>query len=173
MDLDKRITDTSKIMDCTTIEESRKYMHTSGYFADNLEDFANLDTLDMSELAVIQDDSKYPYGYNAYSYFAMSKFFLPCTYVSHRKEKEKEKKYRPFTLVEFEDFINNVPFHCVTYRRKGFEDVYHLRYGGYIIYEDKSSTIILGHSQYTLESLMKEYELMIDNKWQPFGVEEN
>lgn len=165
MELDKRITDVSKIMNCFTTEEAKKYLHTYGYFTDHIEDFAELDKFDMYELAGIEQDFKYPYSYY---YGDKFKFFLPCAFVKEETEQKQEKKYRPFTIDEFENFA----VAQIRFRSKSKKTIYQVKYNGFIKYEDtKDIYVILGKNEYSLNTLLNEYEVMINNKWQPFGVE--
>lgn len=169
MEFDKRITDISKIMNCFTTEDAKRFLHTYGYFADHIEDFADLDKLDMTELTGIQQDFKYPYssGYCNDNF----KFFLPCAFVADEKEKE-EKKYRPFTLQEFEGFVNNLPYNFIIFRPKGNNDTYFFMYGGYVSCDDVIVSVILGNRLFSFERLLENFELKVNDKWQPFGVEE-
>ena len=170
MKFDKRITDISKIMNCFTVEDAKRYLHTYGYFADHIEDFAKLNEIDMNELTSIQQDFKYPY---AWRYDNTFKFFLPCAFVADEEEKkEKENKYRPFTLQEFEDFVNNLPSNYIIFRPKGNNDTYFFMYSGYVSCDDGIVSVILGNRLFSFERLLEYFELKVNDKWQPFGVEE-
>ena len=116
MEFDKRIKDVSKIMNCFTVEDAKRYLHTYGYFADHIEDFVDLDKIDKGELAGIEQDFKYPYSYY---YGDKFKFFLPCAFVVDEEEK-KEKKYRPFKdLEEFRRILGVRVGNIIHYREKG------------------------------------------------------
>lgn len=170
MEFDKRITDISKIMNCFTVEYAKKYLHTYGYFADHIEDFADLDKLDMTELTGIQQDFKYPYssGYCNDNF----KFFLPCAFVADEKEKEETKKLRPYnTFREFPKEIGSV----LTYRSKSSPHVHILTsLQSIATKDDKLIYVYMDCFRFTPLDLFTDYEYLNDigDKWLPFGVEE-
>ena len=167
MEFDKRITDVSKIMNCFTTENAKRYLHTYGYFADHIEDFVDLDKIDKGELADINQEFKYTY----YAYcIDKFKFFLPCAFVADEEEK-KEKKLRPYTLDEFLEIFNQGD--VIRFRYKIDKSKIFSLFLGYTI-EDKNISIEIGHGTYDLEELFKYYEWMRSNseEYIPFGVEE-
>ena len=166
MKFDKRITDISKVMNCFTVEDAKRYLHTYGYFADHIEDFADLDYLDLRELESIQSEFKYPYKHENNIF----KYFLPCAFVTD--EAKQEKMYRPFKLQEFEDFVNNLPSNFIIFRPKGNNYTYFFVYSGYVICDDGIVSVMLGDRLFKFEILLENFELKVNDKWQPFGVEE-
>lgn len=168
MEFDKRITDISKIMNCFTIEDAKKYLHTYGYFADNIEDFYNLEYLNINELTGIDEDSKYPYR-NLDKQGYIFKYFLPCAFVADEEEK-KEQKLRPYSINEFFDKFPMLS--KITFREKGNNDCiitcvvngYRTRLNGI--------DICLGVEWVSLGTLFNEYEYKNTlGDWLPFGVE--
>lgn len=164
MEFDKRITDISKIMNCFTVEKAKRYLHTSGYFADHIENFTDLDKLDMTGLAGIMQDSKYPYYEDILSF----KFFLPCAFVAD----EKEKKLRPYKNIS--EFSNETGCEevgtdiiSISIRNKDTKHEYVLLYTGYC-----NNAVHLGGMYITLKSLFNYYEFLYEDKWLPFGVGE-
>ena len=164
MEFDERITDISKIMNCFTTEDAKRYLHTHGYFADHIEDFWNLNDIDMLELTGFQQEFKYPYCVDGDSF----KFFLPCAFVAEEKEK-KEKKYRALTIDEFLD-----KFHIgevIVFRSKVMPNIVcHILFDGYIEEIDKETFVILGLHRYPLKELFSSYECFYNGRWVPFGV---
>ena len=164
MEFDKRIKDVSKIMNCFTVEDAKRYIYTSGYFADHIEDFVELDKLDMNELESIQQESKYPY---AWSYDNRFKFFLPCAFVADDK---KEKKYRPFKdLEEFRRILGVMVGNIIHYREKGSSLEFKLMWTGY----SSEERVLFSCFHYSLTDLFERHEYCdSDGNWLPFGVEE-
>lgn len=170
MEFDKRITDISKIMNCFTTEEAKKYLHTSGYFADHIEDFWNLDTIDMRELTDIQQEFKYPYS--ASSCNDSFKFFLPCAFVADEKE-EKEKKLRPYKTIG--EFPRGIIGSVLTYRSKSAPSVHILTSLQSIALKDgKLIYVYMDGLRFTPSDLLTDYEYLnaTSDEWLPFGVEE-
>lgn len=166
MEFDKRITDISKIMNCFTTKEAKKYLHTNGYFTDSIENFSNLDIIDMTELTGINQDFKYPYsGYDSF------RFFLPCAFVADEQEK-KEKTYRPYnTIGEFPWRIGSV----LTFRSKSEPSVHILASVESIAIRDNDLVYVyMDGLRFTPLHLLTDYEYLNDkgDKWLPFGVEE-
>lgn len=176
MEFDKRIKDSSKIMNCFTTENAKKYLHTYGYFADNIEDFVDLDKIDMRELTDIQQEFKYPYS--ASSCNDSFKFFLPCAFVADEKEK-KEKKYRPYkTVSEFFEKENLDTYSKIRIRNKNHpydsQTVHIVGFGQTKINDGYIEYLMMGCHEYTLDSLFKnfEFQLAYTDEFKPFGVEE-
>lgn len=172
MEFDKRITDISKIMNCFTVQDAKRYLHTNGYFADHIEDFAELDKIDMTELAGIEQDFKYPYvGYCIDKF----KFFLPCAFVADEEER-KEKKYRQYKTIE--EFVNHVGLRehdkvqFIGFRNKHNARRYYLAYNGYVVDTTGTIYIHLGSLAFTFYDLFTSYEYELNSfEWLPFGVE--
>ena len=164
MELDKRITDISKIMNCFTVEDAKRYLHTYGYFADYIEDFCNLNEIDMFELTGIEQEFKYPYCVDGNSF----KLFLPCAFVADEKEK-KEKKYRPFKdLEEFRRILGKGVGNIIHYREKGSSLEFKLMWTGY----SSEEKVLFSCFHYNLTALFERYEYCdSDGEWLPFGVE--
>ncbi len=175
MKFDKRITDVSKIMNCFTTEDAKRYLHTYGYFADHIEDFAKLNEIDMNELTSIQQDFKYPY---AWRYDNTFKFFLPCAFVADEEEK-KEKKLRPYkTVSEFFEKEGLDTYSKIRIRNKNHpydsQTVHIVGFGQTKINDDYIEYLMMGCHEYTLDSLFKnfEFQLACTDEFKPFGVEE-
>lgn len=166
MEFDKRITDISKIMNCFTVEDAKRYLYTSGYFADHIEDFADLDKIDKGELTDINEEFKYPYYWYCKDSF---KFFLPCAFVAEEEEK-KEKKYRPYTLNEFLTVFTMLS--RITFREKGNNDcIITCVVNGYRT-RLNITDVCLGVEWISLGTLFNEYEYKNTlGDWLPFGVE--
>lgn len=164
MELDKRIIDIKKVMDCFTTKEAKQYLNTKGYFAYNLNDFTDLTTCYEGTLVGICHDIPEPYfNKNNELYF---NFFLPERFI-----KEEEKKYRPYTLEEFlRVFIIGQP---IKFRCKETKLDKLLIFNGYKKLSDVKVIVHISGYDFTLEELFDEYEWQRSNseEYIPFGVE--
>ena len=166
MELDKRIVEGKKPLDCFDAENKdliKPFLNKERYFSINLENFCLLDGCFKLFLSNVFKDLK--------SCFIDDKgrewkFFLPVEWVKE-PEKESEKKYRAFTLAEWIEHheIGEV----IHYRSKSEGIEAHIMYMGTYHHKNKG-TIVLGVASYTLDCLFEELEIEIDGKWQPFGV---
>ena len=165
MEFDKRITDISKIMNCFTVEDAKRYLHTYGYFSDYIEDFCNLNEIDMFELTGIEQEFTYPYCVDGDSF----KFFLPCAFVADEK---KEKKYRPYKIMqEFPWLAGDV----LKYRSKLEPSVHILTSIQSICTQNNNLVYVyMDGIRFTPSNLLTGYEYLNikRDEWLPFGVEE-
>ena len=99
-------------------------------------------------------------------------FFIP---ESCLKPKEKEKKYRPYTFMEF---CEKFPVGCpIKFRQKGKEGYErYLILNGYRHEQHKGKTntfVCIGPGGFSLEELFNEYEWQehYTEDFEPFGVE--
>lgn len=160
MELDNRIKDIGAIMTCFSIEAAKEYLGQKGYFTNSIGDYQSLEQFtDFRTLSeVTDDDTPFCTGRCCYQ------FFLPAEFV--RPAEMKMKKWRPFTLDEFQaKFPLLSP---VTFRRRadGVPQTF-----CFLGYDDKA--IILGLGWNSFENLFDVFELKDENgNWTPFGVEE-
>ena len=168
MKLDNKVKEDYIIFSCFGTEQAKQYVDTMGYFTDDISDFNNLDDCYYDTLNRVDDNSSRPF-FNKYlsKYFT---FFLPEKFI---KQRQAKKKYRPYTLEEFNDkFTIGQPFF---FRRKGdLLELYLVRDG----YEDRKQgdkkVHFIGGEAYTLDELFNEYEWQeyCAEDYKPFGVEE-
>lgn len=174
MELDKRIKEGKRPLTCFDIEEAKKYVGKDCYFSSKFENFENLSKVPHATLHNV-DDSHTPFQcYGEDGVLCYDCFILPCEWV---KEK-KEPKYRPLSYKEFWrlfDFGDGVCF-----RRKGQDTVEFSMFLGYELNSDGNRDEIpgegrvnLGGNRYTLAELFENYEMELDDEWQPFGVMED
>lgn len=177
MNYDKRIKDYHDIR-CFASRNNRECLGQVGYFAEDVSKFENLDKCAMG-ICFFKDGEEFPfYRFNhpirrlAHPEKAYP-LFCP---ISAIKEEKEEKKYRPYTFMEFQDkFTVGRP---IKYRKKG--QVGWERYlilNGYIHvqHNDKTTSYIyIGSTSYTLDELFNEYEWQehYTEDFEPFGVEE-
>lgn len=175
MEYDKRIMNTDMILTCFDINFANKYgyKNRSGYFTNCIDSYADLDKCRYGKLTDISDDTEIgyiPYQVDSDRYYG---FFLP---ESATEPEKKEKKYRPFTLMEFtEKFPIGLP---IKFRKKGEKkDEWFSVLTGYWNHQVKDEVItyiIIGTVQYTLQELFNDYEWQMHytEDFEPFGVEE-
>ena len=173
MKLDKRIENERLIY--TPFTTNKPKLHEKGYFTDDIHTFNNLEECDCRYGELVEHDgSDYPYPYCCESddtcdWYA---FYIP---ESSLKREEKEKKYRPYTLMEFSDkFTVGQP---IKFRQKGAEGwERYLILNGYQheYHEGQTVTYIcIGSQEYTLDSLYIGYEWQehYTEDFKPFGEE--
>lgn len=170
---DERIEDTSNIQSLIHFDE--KYVGKSGYFSDVLYGFQDLNDCHQGTLLSIStDDGNSDYIFETEDGFY--RFFIP-----EESVKEPEKKYKVFSLEKFlETFkVGDV----ITYREKDSTDlrhseIHHKMLTGYIVcaggrYDIPGiGKVTLGANTYGLVYLFNTYEIFLNGKWQPFGIEE-
>ena len=171
MELDKRIKEGKRPLDCFDVDIAKQFIGHEGYFCDHRSGFTNIYNLVKDVLRDITPDDNYceVYKTNCTSW----EYFLPEEWI-----KEPEKKYRAFTLAEWIDQheIGEV-IHC----RNEHKQEFHVMYTGYVIdngeedIQDIRTTgrIMLINMGYLLQELFERYEICINGIWQPFGVIED
>ena len=162
MELDKRIIEGKKPLDCFDIDIAKQFIGKKGFFGAHESQFMNLDTCPkcvVDELKEVDNYAACPFttsGNHAY------RLFLPAEWV-----KEPEKKYRPYSLTEW---INQHEIGDVIHYRSKSEGIEaHIMYMGTYHHKNKG-TIVLGVASYTLDCLFEEFEIEVNGEWQPFGV---
>ena len=168
MELDKRIKEGKRPLTCFDLKEAEKFIGEDGYFAHEMEAFENLDRCYFSRLLGFDTcDKSIPFAVaNASRDY---EFFIPAEWV---KSEEPEKKYRPYTIKDFEKaFLNDEFDDFIIFRDKNNpEYVYTMRYNGNFR-KGEFEYICLGAKNFSFESLFENYEVAnYDGEWQPFGV---
>ena len=170
MKLDKRIINRKFIYDCFNADEAREFIGEDCFMTNDIELFKNLDHINVYKLDKIEDGF---YNEEENEYFD---FCLPVRWL---KPEEKQKQYRPYTFMEFNDiFTVGRP---IKFRRKGM--VGHERYlilNGYEheldgLHDNQTITYAyIGAIPYTFNELFKNYEWQehYTEDFKPFGVEE-
>lgn len=166
MKLDSRIKALSDILTCFDTERAKEFIGQKGYFSDYLYVFTDLSDRAAGFLTAIRDQD---YAFHQDEDGGYFRFFLPESSL-----KPAEKKFRPYTLEEFEDKfpvgrpikfrVKAVPrpelflFQNDTSRNTQIANVY----------------VYVSTFQYDFDWLFEECELYDDSTraWKPFGVEE-
>lgn len=168
MDLDKRIKNNHRPLCVIDIKWAMGFVGKNGFFADAINCFENLSECQSGLLISVKDKKLHPFECdNQWNYT----FFIPEEWV-----KEPEKKYRPFSLDEFLKIFDIGD--QIDFKGKGCcDEVKVAMFTGYITDVDRTDDetpgavdLMLGCFHYSLLDLFKDYELFLDDKWQPFGV---
>lgn len=174
MELDKRIKEGKKPLDCFDAKDARKqFIGKKGFFGAHESQFMDLDSCPKCVLDELKEVDNYAESPFMTSCNHCYRFFLPEEWV-----KEPEKKYRPYSLAEWIDQheIGEV-IHC----RNEHKQEFHVMYTGYVIdngeedIQDNRTTgrIMLINMGYLLQELFERYEIEINGEWRPFGVIED
>ena len=174
MELDKRIKEGKRPLNCFDTEQAKQFIGKKCYFSDDARDFMNLDKADgdtlfyVAELQNIWTAEEYCFADNSNDY----RFILPLEWV---KPEEPEKKYRPFSLDEFFNIFEVGDL--IVFKMKNTDEVKCAMFTGYITdverIDDKTPgavELMLGIFHYSLLSLFEDFELLYHGEWQPFGM---
>ena len=98
MELDKRIKEGKKPLNCFDTEQAKQFIGKKCYFSDDARDFMNLDKADgdtlfyVAELQNIWTAEEYCFADNSNDW----RFILPFEWVKPEESEEPEKKYREY-----------------------------------------------------------------------------
>lgn len=166
MELDKRIIEGKKPLNCFDTEIAKQFIGKKGYFSNSLGWYSVLkSTWDgtLDDIESQQEQCFYDCESEGYFYY-----FLPAEWV-----KEPEKKYRPYTL---DEFVNKYSLGDeIILKIKANNRIEHKLFIEYT--EDAKNintrmNICLGGFYYSLKDLFDKSELYTSEGWKPFGVEE-
>jgi hypothetical protein len=162
MELDKRIIEGKKPLDCFDAKDARKqFIGKKGYFGAHESQFMDLDSCPKCVLDELKEVDNYAESPFMTSCNHCYRFFLPEEWV-----KEPEK-YRPYSLAEW---INQHEIgEIIHYRSKSERIEAHIMYMGTYHHKNKG-TIVLGVASFTLDCLFEDCEIEINGEWLPFGV---
>lgn len=170
MELDKRIKEGKKQLDCFDTEIAKQFIGKKGYFSHYIDNYADLKNTALGTLGCTGDTFHESFccteePLDNYYY----EFFLPAEWV-----KEPEKKYRPYTLAEW---VDQHEIGEVIRFRNTCNQEFNVMYLGYILdtNDDIQDTrtkgqIMFVSTPYTLQELFERYEICVNGKWLPFGV---
>lgn len=171
MELDKRIKEGKKPLDCFDTEVAKGFICKECYLSDEVASFANIDNLNKATLKGVDDGHMRPYKLETTRWHYGSPFILPCEWVKPEESKEPEKKYRPFKdYAEYKEYLNDgIIESWIQIREKLTGEVSELMYVG-----GSGAIICLGAYSFDLNKLFYDFELFNENtgEWQPFGIEE-
>lgn len=162
--LDPRIKDKKFIFDCFNADEAKKYIGKKCYMTDYFERFEDVESTAKCTLRKIDEDGFFTDGEDDFRFT----YCLPMELVA-----PKEKRFRPYTLAEFEDkFHIGLP---IKFRQKGdVGNELYLILNGYTLHKENIPFIYIGPLTYDLDELFNKYEWQshYTEDFEPFGVEE-
>ena len=172
--LDDRIVDIADIKTVITADEND--IGKMGYFANSIHLFKNLEGRDGIKYGKLIYLSDLDYGGDK-----SDKCFVCSTQWAYRyfipedalKSEEPKKKYRPYTLAEWNE--QHEIGEVIHYRSKSGEVELRHMYVGTRHSQGIKKIILkitLGDVSHTLDYLFEEYEIEFDGGWKPFGIEE-
>lgn len=171
MELDKRIKEGKKQLDCFDTEIAKQFIGKKGYFSHYVDNYADLKNTALGTLGGTGDTFHESFvcteePLDNYYY----EFFLPAEWV---KPEEHKEIYRAFSLNEFSELyaIGDV----VTFRLKDCEVIEQSMLIGFQSSHDEDipgdGYVLIGNCRYGFMELFNNYELKYLDHWQPFGIE--
>ena len=150
-----------------TAEEAKTYIGKTGYFNNDFESIKR--AIELGDPAVLDRvDTNSIWCFKALGVSLCFGLFLPADKV---KEVE-EKKYRPFNNIQ--EFLNQYKVGQVVHLRNKKNNIEQLTLIVAVFLRCYCCVCLgLNASALPLKELFEEYEIKINEKWQPFGVLEN
>lgn len=165
MELDKRIAKSKTYIDCFETELAKKFIGKECYLSNDVASFANVDCLYKAVLKEVDEEAINPYTLENTRWRHSSNFILPCEWV---KPEESEKKYRPYTVMEF---IKEYPLGSHLYFRPKDKLIeMHRLIDGYNDCLNGAGTLFMCGAMYSMRELYDNYEICVNGEWLPFGV---
>ena len=163
MELDKRIKEGKRPLNCFDTEQAKQFIGKKCYFSDDARDFINLDKADgdtlfyVAELQNIWTAEEYCFADNSHDW----RFILPFEWV------KPEKKYREYKdLDEFFDVTGLEIGDLIKLKFPGNNVAELLIVGGC------DNGLFIGIHKYTFKQLFEIVEISISGEWIPFGIKE-
>lgn len=181
MELDSRIVEGKKPLTCFDVEQAKEFLGKECYFSNCKSHYKNLSAFEkyvsltdhcIGTLTAVMDlgDRVFDVDQRCNEF----RYCLPCEWV---KPEEPKKKYRPFSLEEFLKIFDIGD--QIDFKIKNYDEVKCAMFTGYITDVDRiddktpgAVELMLGAFHYSLFSLFEDFELFFEDKWQPFGIEE-
>lgn len=166
MELDKRIKEGKRPLNCFETELAKKFIGKECYLSNDVTSFANVDSLYKAVLKEVDEEAINTYTLENTRWRYSSNFILPCEWV------KQELKYRPFKdHTEYKEYLNDgIIESWIQIREKKSKEIWDLMYtGGHGIF------VSLGAYIFNLKDLFDDFELKNEQtgEWQPFGVIED
>lgn len=155
--------DIKDVFSWSNAEEAKTYIGKEGYFIDCFS--KNLDDWDKGKLSAVNQERSPSCVFESKETFYG--LFVPKDKL---KEVEKPKKYRPFTLDEFNKVVPMGTVFKYRYKANNVKDVYSVYYHTNLDCENGFQAIYLENRYYSFEFCFNELKLFLNGEWQPFGV---
>lgn len=170
MELDSRIIEGKKPLTCFDIEQAKEFLGKECYFSNCKGHYKNLSAFEkyvsladhcIGTLTAVMDlgDRVFDVDQQCNEF----RYCLPCEWV-----KEPKKKYRAFTIKEFQQKYSVGSVLQIRQKQNRFTESV-VQYVGYKVYEER---IYLGITDFTLDELFENFEMIEpqSDTWHPFGV---
>ena len=163
MELDKRIKEGKRPLNCFDTNQAKQFIGKKGYFSDYLDTYTHLLNTEENVLQSIDEHHDDTYITSDCEW----KFFLPVEWVKPEESEEPKEIYRAFTL---DEFVNSYSLgdKIILRRKKGNRDIRHTLFTEYI---EGDTDVCFNGIWYALDRLFNEYELYTGKGWKPFGIE--
>ena len=175
MELDKRIKEGKRPLTCIDIEQSKEFVGKLCLFSDDYRNYKDIQEYSenpqyIGTLAPQDNVNLQEYPFKNENDGGSYRLVLPLDWV-----KEPEKKWRPYTGIEFAEKFGIWVGHVIRIRDRpenaGQEYEYKIMFVGYRWYKGMFEVFING-CWIDLLTLFELYEYMEDGEWHKFGVEE-
>lgn len=170
--LDKRIKDVLDIQSSARYDDS--FIGEVCYFANSIWEFEDLESCDKGTLSEYIED-----GYCSLGNFTAKEFKADNYYtyfIPEKLLKPVEKKYRPFTGIEFAEKFECMLGKVIRLREipsnSGPSYQYKIVLTGFR-WSDGSLAVFINGCMYDLQYLLKTYEYYENGEWHKFGVLED
>jgi len=148
------------------LNKAKKFIGEFGYFANNIFAFMNLDTIAERGAFTLSDINPSDTDFKPFKDGSDEvgwSYFLPKVWTNPHEE-----MYGPYTLT---GWCNRHELgEEIVMRLKNTIDEQHKLFVGYT--PAITPTITLGNSDFSFRELFEEWEIHIDDIWQPFGMKE-
>ena len=172
MELDSRIIEGKKPLDCFDVSVAKEFIGKECYFSDSLSDFLRLSCFTdcpsehrrIGTLRLVSEIEASPFYL---SDLHSCLYILPCEWV---KEEKKESKYRPFTGIEFAEKFDLKLGGIIRLKHIITQYRYKTIFTGYR-WNGDDFEVFLNGDWINMLTLLNTYEYDEDNEWKKFGVE--
>ena len=167
MELDKRIKSINDIQ--TVVSSNKKFIGKMGYLAENIGKFKDLSKCTYGVISDYREDDKCFCRFMKFTSGIYPTWYPYFISEDDLKPKEPEKKYRPYTVMEF---IKYYPIGShLHFRPKSDTMEMHRLIDGYNDCKNGAGTLFICGAMYSMSELYDNYEIFKDGNWKPFGAE--